>query len=106
METFTAKTFTIPATIDYQEGGIVSKAIMKNPAGNVTLFAFDKDQALSPHSAPFDAMVQVMEGNAKITIAETEYHLTKGESIVMPANIKHAVYATERFKMLLTMIKG
>jgi len=74
--------------------------------GNITLFAFDKDQKLSEHSAPFDAMVQCLEGKVEITIDKKPYSLTEGECIIMPANIPHAVYATEKFKMLLTMIKG
>ena len=92
--------------VDYAADGIVSKRILEKTTGNVSLFAFDKGQRLSEHSAPFDAMVQVLEGNAVITIDKVPYELTAGESIIMPANIPHAVFASERFKMLLTMIKG
>ncbi len=92
--------------IDYAADGIVSKRILEKSTGNVSLFAFDKGQKLSEHSAPFDAMVQVLEGKAEITIDKKPYHLSAGESIIMPANIPHAVLASERFKMLLTMIKG
>ena len=92
--------------IEYASDGIVSKRILEKTTGNVSLFAFDKGQRLSEHSAPFDAMVQVLEGHAEITINKEPYHLSAGETIIMPANIPHAVLATERFKMLLTMIKG
>ena len=91
--------------IDYADNGIVSKRVMEKPAGNLTLFAFDKDQKLSEHSAPFDAMVQVLEGTVDIHISKKSYKLNEGETIIMPANIPHAVFATEKFKMLLTMIK-
>jgi len=92
--------------IDYQDNAIVSKQLIKCPAGNVTVFAFDKGEGLSTHSAPFDAMVQVVDGKAEIIINDESYQLESGKSIIMPANIPHAVKAVERFKMVLTMIKG
>ena len=92
--------------VDYSTNSVVSKKILQKSTGNVTLFSFDKDQQLSEHTAPFDAMVQVLEGESRITINKVAYHLKAGESVIMPANIPHAVYATTRFKMLLTMIKG
>lgn len=92
--------------VSYAEGGIVSVRILERPIGNISLFAFDKSQKLSEHSAPFDALIQVVEGEAQIMIDRKPYHLKAGESIIMPANIPHAVNALERFKMLLTMIKG
>lgn len=91
--------------VDYSAEGIVSKRVIQKEKGNVTLFAFDKGQKLSEHSAPFDAMVQVLEGQAEILINRVPYLLNAGESIIMPANIPHAVNAVEKFKMLLTMIK-
>lgn len=91
--------------VDYSPEGIVSKRVIQKEKGNVTLFAFDKGQKLSEHSAPFDAMVQVLEGKAEIMINREPYLLTAGQSIIMPANIPHAVNAVEKFKMLLTMIK-
>ena len=91
--------------VDYSAEGIVSKRVIQKEKGNVTLFAFDKGQKLSEHSAPFDALVQVLEGKAEIMINRVPYMLTAGQSIIMPANIPHAVNAAERFKMLLTMIK-
>jgi Uncharacterized conserved protein, contains double-stranded beta-helix domain len=92
--------------IDYSDGGVISKQILKNEAGNVTLFSFDKGQGLTEHTAPFDAMVQVLDGEVEIRIGGEPHSLKKGESIMMPANIPHALFATERFKMLLTMIRG
>ncbi len=92
--------------IDYSENGVVSKRVLEKSTGNITLFAFDKEQKLSEHSAPFDAMVQVIEGEVEITIDKKPYLLQEGETIIMPANIPHAVTAVEKFKMLLTMIKG
>jgi quercetin dioxygenase-like cupin family protein len=91
--------------IDYSTEGIVSKRVIQKEKGNVTLFAFDKGQKLSEHSAPFDAMIQVLEGDAEIRINRVPFELTGGQSIIMPANIPHAVTAVEKFKMLLTMIK-
>ena len=94
------------AKVGYSAEGIVSKRVLQKEKGNVSLFAFDKDQQLSEHSAPFDALIQVLDGKAKISIDGNPYELTTGQSIIMPANIPHAVYAVEKFKMLLTMIKS
>ena len=94
------------AKVEYSAEGIVSKRVLQKEKGNVSLFAFDKDQQLSEHSAPFDALIQVLDGKAKIMIDGKPYELTTGQSIIMPANIPHAVYAVEKFKMLLTMIKS
>ncbi len=92
--------------IDYSDGGVISKQILKSNAGNITLFSFDKGQGLSEHTAPFDAMVQILDGEAEIKIGGVPVIVKKDESIIMPANITHALLATERFKMLLTMIRG
>jgi quercetin dioxygenase-like cupin family protein len=92
--------------VEYSAEGIVSKRVLQKEKGNVSLFAFDKDQQLSEHSAPFDAMIQLLEGKGRITIGGKPFELTQGQSIIMPANVPHAVYATEKFKMLLTMIKS
>jgi len=97
---------TTASLVEYQEGGVVSKILLKQEKGNVTLFAFDKDQALSEHTAPFEALVQVLEGTAEVTIAGQPYSLRGGEMIIMPANQPHAVKALERFKMQLTMIRA
>jgi quercetin dioxygenase-like cupin family protein len=91
--------------IAYAVGAVVSKQIIKKETGNVTLFAFDKGEGLSEHTAPFDALVQLLDGKAEIIIGGQPYLLTQGESIVMPAGIPHALKAIEQFKMLLTMIK-
>lgn len=92
--------------IAYSEGSIVSKTILDKPAGTVTLFAFDKGQKLSEHTAPYDAIVQVIEGKAAIIIAGQEREVAGGEVIIMPGNVPHAVSAQERFKMLLIMIRA
>jgi len=92
--------------IEYSEGGIISKQILKNNSGNITLFSFDKEQGLSEHTAPFDAMLQVLDGQVEITLDGVKYLLKQGETIVMPAHVAHALYAKEKFIMLLTMIKN
>ena len=92
--------------VSYQEGSVVSRQITKAEAGNVTLFAFDAGQELSEHTAPFDALAHILDGAAEISISGQAYSLSAGDAIVMPANQPHAVRATERFKMLLTMIRA
>lgn len=92
--------------IAYQDATISSKVLMKNDAGNVTLFAFAGGQELSEHTAPFDAMVLCLEGRATVTVGGEPTVLDAGEAKVMPANIPHAVRAESDFKMLLTMLKG
>jgi len=91
--------------IDYQEGAIVSKELIKKDGGTVTLFAFDKEQGLSEHTAPFDALVQVLEGEVEIRISGEPYRVKGGEMIIMPANEPHSLQAVEKFKMMLVMIK-
>ncbi|MBL6963469.1 MAG: cupin domain-containing protein [Bacteroidetes bacterium] len=98
--------FRLDQEVAYNNGAIVSKQVLKKETGNVSLFSFDKGEGLSTHSAPFDAMVQLIDGRAQITIADEQYLLNAGDSIIMPANIPHAVKAIEQFKMLLTMIKS
>ena len=97
--------FNFQDKVEYSSGGIVSKQVIKTEKGNVSLFAFDKGEGLSEHTAPFDAMVQLIEGKAKITIGGVDYELSEGNTIIMPANISHAVFALEKFKMVLTMIR-
>jgi quercetin dioxygenase-like cupin family protein len=92
--------------VAYQEGAVVSRTILKRPAGNVTLFAFGEDQGLSEHTAPFDALVHVLEGDADVVIAGVTHRLSAGAMIVMPAQQPHAIAARTRFKMLLTMIRS
>ena len=91
--------------VDYQDGSIVSKEIIKKDSGTVTLFAFDKGQGLSEHTAPFDALVHIFDGKAEISIAGKPVLVTSGEIIIMPANKPHALKAIERFKMILVMIR-
>jgi quercetin dioxygenase-like cupin family protein len=92
--------------VDYQPGAVVSRQVIAKPAGTVTLFAFDKGEGLSEHSAPFDALVNVLDGEAEITISGKPHRLRAGDAIVMPANEPHALKAVERFKILLVMIKS
>ena len=92
--------------IEYADDAVVSKTILDKPAGTITLFAFDKGQKLSEHTAPYDAVVQILYGQAQLTIGGKEVKVSAGEIVIMPANIPHAVTATVRFKMLLTMIRA
>jgi quercetin dioxygenase-like cupin family protein len=96
----------IAVLIAYQDGAVVSRQIVKAEAGNVTLFAFDLGQELSEHTAPFDALVHVLDGEAEIRISGKPFILKAGEAIVMPANEPHALKALKKFKMLLTMIRA
>ena len=95
----------VAAMVEYQGGAVVSRQITKSEGGNVTLFAFDQGQELSEHTAPYDALLHVLEGEAEITISGKPFLLRTGEAIIMPANESHAVKATRKFKMILTMIK-
>ncbi|QEF94450.1 MULTISPECIES: cupin domain-containing protein [unclassified Methanothermobacter] len=100
------KVLKLNELIDYQDDSVVSREIIRKDTGTVTLFAFDGGQGLSEHTAPFDAMVQVIEGEAEITISGEKNRVAAGEMIIMPANEPHAVMAVEPFKMLLTMIRS
>ena len=101
-----ASVLNLKQSVDYSEGGIVSKQVVKNNSGNLTLFSFDKGQGLSQHTAPFDAVVQILDGEAEVVLDGVPHLLKEGETIIMPATVPHALNAVERFKMLLTMIKG
>jgi quercetin dioxygenase-like cupin family protein len=92
--------------IDYQKAAIVSREIVKQKTGSVTVFAFDAGQGLSEHTAPFDALVQVLDGEAEITIAGKRHRVKAGELILMPAGQPHALKAVQRFKMMLVMIRS
>ena len=92
--------------VDYQAGSIVSREVIKKPTGTVSLFAFDRDQGLSEHTAPFDALVCVLDGEAEITISGNSHHLREGDMITMPAGQPHALKALARFKMMLIMIRS
>jgi len=99
------KVLSLKDLLTYQEGTIASRMIINKKAGNITIFAFDKGEGLSEHTAPFDAVITVIEGKAEFTIGGTLFPLKEGETIIMPANIPHAVSAVTRFKMMLTMIR-
>ena len=91
---------------DYQEGSVVSRTVIDKKAGTVTFFAFDEGQGLSEHTAPFDALVYLLDGEAEIVISGKPIHLKDGEMVIMPANHPHALKATKNFKMILTMIRS
>ena len=101
-----AQVFNIADLAAYQENAVVSSQVLRAENGNVTLFAFDKDQELSEHSTPFDALVQVLDGEAEIIISGKSFQVVAGQSIILPADEPHAVVATQKFKMLLTMIRA
>lgn len=92
--------------IDYQSGSVVSKTILKSKTGTVTLFAFDKGEGLSEHTAPFDALVFLLDGKAEVTISGKSHNLNSGEMIILPASEPHALKANVRFKMMLVMIRN
>jgi len=105
-EELKAKTLKVEDLIEYQEGAVVSREIIRKGTGTVTIFAFDKGEGLNEHTAPFDAVVQVIDGKAEITISGNKNILEKGDMIIMPANEPHALNAVGRFKMVLTMIRS
>jgi len=104
--TLIAESAEMAALVDYQSGTVVSRTIIERNTGTVTLFAFDKGQGLSEHTAPFDALVHIIDGDTDITISGRSIRVKAGEVVIMPANEPHALKAVERFKMMLVMIKG
>jgi quercetin dioxygenase-like cupin family protein len=100
------KPFNLIQHVEYAAGSVVSKTLIKKEIGNITLFAFDEGQGLSEHTAPFDAVVHILDGEARITIGGEPHIVKAGEMLIMPANIAHALHAEKRFKMLLVMIRG
>jgi len=100
------KAMRLADLVDYQDGAVVSREIINKNTGTVTLFAFDKGQGLSEHTAPFDALVHLLDGEADITISGKTLRLKEGEMVIMPANQPHALKAIIRFKMILTMIRS
>ena len=102
----TEKVLCAADLVEYQEGSVVSREILKKGTGTVTVFAFDAGQGLSEHTAPFDAMVHVLDGEAEITIAGNARNVSAGNIIIMPANKPHALSAVQRFKMMLIMIRS
>jgi len=105
LEACLGRSARLDTLVEYAEDSIVSKTILDKQAGTLTLFAFDRGQSLSEHTSPYDAVVQVVDGRARITIDGQDQEVQAGELIVMPANVPHAVMAGERFKMLLIMIR-
>jgi quercetin dioxygenase-like cupin family protein len=101
-----AEILNIAQMANYQEGSVVSRQLTKAEAGNVTLFAFDAGQELSEHTAPFDALVHILDGQAEIYISGQLYRLETGQAIILPAGQPHALKALQKFKMLLTMIRA
>ena len=101
-----AKNQKLSLLVEYAADSIVSKTILDKPVGTITLFAFDKGQRLSEHQTPFDAVVQIVDGSAQLTIGGKDIIVTAGQIVIMPGNVPHAVTALEKFKMLLTMIRA
>jgi quercetin dioxygenase-like cupin family protein len=100
------KVVDMASLADYQAGSVVSRTIIDKPSGTLTLFSFDKGQGLSEHTAPFDALVYILDGEAEITISGRPLRVRQGEMVIMPAGEPHALKASRRFKMLLAMIKS
>ena len=106
IERLGAESVRLVDLVEYQKDSVVSRMVLNKKSGSVTLFAFDEGQSLSEHTAPFDALVYVLDGKAVITISAKSYNVNKGEMIVMPANKPHALKAVRKFKMMLTMIQS
>ncbi len=104
-EEYLSKAMDVDGIIEYQDDTIVSKELVKHDTGTITLFAVDEGQGISEHSAPFDAIVQIIDGEAVITIGGEDHTVKKDQMIIMPADIPHALKANKKFKMMLTMIK-
>jgi quercetin dioxygenase-like cupin family protein len=96
----------LEALIDYQPASVVSRTLIKKPSGTVTLFAFDAGEGLSEHTAPYDARIVLMDGEAEVQIAQETHVVKKGQTLLLPANVPHALRATSKFKMMLTMIRS
>lgn len=105
-QTDTAQVMRLVDLADYQDGSVVSRTIINKKTGTVTFFAFDKEQGLSEHTAPFDALVYLLDGEAEISISGKPHHLKQGEMIIMPADQPHALKALKKFKMILIMIRS
>ena len=102
---FVGISLAVESLVTYQKNAVVSKQILNKKAGSLTIFAFDKGEGLSEHTAPYDAVVQVLDGEAEVVIAGKPIKVLPGEIVIMPANVPHAVRAVKKFKMLLTMIR-
>lgn len=106
MDMSSAKVVKVCELIDYQEGSVVSRTILETETGTVTLFAFAEGQGLSEHTAPFDALVHLLDGEAEVIISGHSLSVQEGELVIMPANKPHALKAVAKFKMLLTMLRS
>lgn len=98
--------FDLKDLVEYQSGTIASRMIINNKAGNITIFSFDKDEGLSEHTAPYEAVVMILEGECRVWVDGVAHDMKEGQTIIFPANSRHAVSATSRFKMALVMIRG
>ena len=105
MENLKGVPFNLENNVKYADGSVVSQTLLKKDIGNITLFAFDSGQGLSEHTAPFDEFVYILDWKAEIKIGGNTSTVNSGEMLIMPANISHAVYARDKFKMVLTMIR-
>jgi quercetin dioxygenase-like cupin family protein len=103
---FSGQVLNLASLVNYEEGSVVSRTVIEKTTGTITLFAFDKDQGLSEHTAPFDALVHVIDGEAEVTISGKSSSVKQGEMIIMPASQPHALRAKQRLKMMLVMIKS
>lgn len=101
-----AEVLQLLSMVDYKDGSVVSQQITMADAGTVTLFAFDEGKSLAEHTSPFDALVHILEGEAELTLSGKSYTLKKGDAIIMPGGSPHALMATKKFKMILTMIRS
>ena len=106
IESYKAKALDLSNFIEYSDNSVVSKTLVDTKAGTITLFSFDIGQGLSEHAAPYDAVVQIIDGEAEIIIGGNPLHVTAGQMVIMPANVPHALRAVQKFKMLLTMIRA
>jgi quercetin dioxygenase-like cupin family protein len=106
VEKLVAQAVRLVGLVDYQDGSVVSRTIIDKKSGTVTLFAFDEGQGLSEHTAPFDALVYLLDGEAEVVISGKTLRLKEGEMVIMPANQPHALKAVKKFKMILTMIRS
>lgn len=101
-----SRIFNLNDSVEYSDHGIVSKTVLKKETGNISVFSFDKGEGLSEHTAPFDAMIMVIDGKGEIIIGGQTFNLDAGQSIIMPGNVPHSVTAVEKFKMILIMIRS
>jgi quercetin dioxygenase-like cupin family protein len=100
------KVLRLAELVDYRPGTVASRMIVNNPAGSITIFSFDEGEGLSEHTAPYDAVVTILDGEAEVWVAGTTHQMTAGQTIIFPADVPHALSATTPFKMALVMIRG